>query len=167
MRTIATCIILLSILFFPIEFSHSAEGSDGGDVKEYLDYEEPTPPPMPTIFGSSLKIIIALSFIISLILGGFYISKKYLFKGFGLESKGKMIRVIDSIFLGPRKNLMLVEVFNDIFLLGMTNEGITLLTKLNKEDTPDVSTILPEPDHSAFARQLKSFIGGKNLSKEA
>lgn len=60
-----------------------------------------------------------------------YISKKLLPKITNIS--GKEIRIIETIHLGPRKAVHLIEVCNQRFLIGSTNENIIKLADINSD----------------------------------
>jgi flagellar biosynthetic protein FliO len=77
----------------------------------------------------SVRAIIAILFVLALFVAAIYISKKLLPKISNLP--GKEIRIIETIHLGPRKAVHLLEVDNRRFLIGSTNENITKLADMS------------------------------------
>lgn len=73
--------------------------------------------------------ILAVLFVLALFVVVIYISKKLLPKITNLS--GKEIRIVETIHLGPRKAVHLLEVENRRFLIGSTNENITKLADLS------------------------------------
>ena len=69
---------------------------------------------------------------IGVLLGGFVIYKKTILP-MKSENKG-MIKVIDSYSIAPKKNLMIVKIKNESFLIALDSERTTFLTKLNSEN---------------------------------
>ena len=68
-----------------------------------------------------------------LIVAGFggaaiYVSKKFLPRLSNLP--GREIRIVETAHLGPRKSVHLVKIGNERFLVGSTNESITMLASL-------------------------------------
>lgn len=76
-----------------------------------------------------VKAILASLFVIALFIIMIYVSKKLLPKITNLP--GKEIRIIETIHLGPRKAVHLLEIENRRFLIGSTNENITKLADLS------------------------------------
>ena len=62
-----------------------------------------------------------------------YVSKKLLPKITNVS--GKEIRIIETIHLGPRKAVHLIEVCNQRLLIGSTNENIIKLADINSNQT--------------------------------
>ncbi len=88
----------------------------------------------PTFFSSSIKLVTALTIVLSLILITYYFVKKYLLKDGSLLGMDKQMKVISTSYIAPKKSITLVEVAGEILVLGVTAANINLLTKVeNKE----------------------------------
>ena len=72
--------------------------------------------------------MISVLFLVALGVGGIYISKRFLPKITNMSDKE--IRVIETVHLGPRKAVHLLEIGERRFLIGSTNENITRLADL-------------------------------------
>jgi flagellar biosynthetic protein FliO len=79
------------------------------------------------------KFMVSVLFLAALGVGGIYISKRFLPKISNLS--GKEIRVVETIHLGPRKAIHLLEIGERRFLVGSTNENITKLADLTSAFT--------------------------------
>jgi len=79
----------------------------------------------------SVRAIIAILFVLALFITAIYVSKKLLPKITNLP--GKEIRIVETIHLGPRKAVHLLEIENRRFLIGSTNENITKLADLSSD----------------------------------
>jgi flagellar biosynthetic protein FliO len=77
----------------------------------------------------SIRAILAVLFVLALFIAAIYVSKKLLPKISNLP--GKEIRIIETVHLGPRKMVHLLEIDNRRFLIGSTNENITKLADLS------------------------------------
>ena len=77
----------------------------------------------------SVRAILAVLFVLALFVAAIYVSKKLLPKITNLQ--GKEIRIIETIHLGPRKAVHLLQIENRRFLIGSTNESITKLADLS------------------------------------
>ncbi len=82
----------------------------------------------PGIGGLLFKFMVSVLFIIALGAGGIYVSKRFLPKITNLS--GKEIRIAETVHLGPRKAVHLLEIGERRFLIGSTNENITRLADL-------------------------------------
>jgi flagellar biosynthetic protein FliO len=74
------------------------------------------------------KMMLSVLFVVALGAAAIYVSKKFLPKITNLP--GKEIRVVETVHLGPRKAVHLLEIGNQRLLIGSTNENITRLADL-------------------------------------
>lgn len=74
------------------------------------------------------RFMVSVLFLLGLIIGGIYISKRFLPKITSISDKE--IRIIETVHLGPRKSVHLLEIGDRRFLIGSTNENITRLADL-------------------------------------
>ena len=74
------------------------------------------------------KFMVSVLSLVALGVGGIYVSKKFLPKITNLS--GKEIRIAETVHLGPRKAVHLLEIGQQRFLIGSTNENITRLADL-------------------------------------
>jgi flagellar biosynthetic protein FliO len=79
----------------------------------------------------------AVLLVVILGIAAIYISKKLLPKI--TNTPGKEIRIIETIHLGPRKAVHLIEVSNQRILIGSTNENIMKLADINSDPIPDAT----------------------------
>ncbi len=82
----------------------------------------------PGIRELFFKFMVSVLFLVALGAGGIYVSKRFLPKITNLS--GKEIRIAETVHLGPRKAVHLLEVGERRFLIGSTNENITRLADL-------------------------------------
>jgi len=86
-----------------------------------------------------LKMMAAVLLVVVLAVAAIYTSKKFLPKITNLP--GKKIRIVETVYLGPRKTLHLLQIGNQQLLVGSTGEGITALA-----DVTGALTDLPSPE---------------------
>jgi flagellar biosynthetic protein FliO len=79
------------------------------------------------------KMMLSVLLVIGLGAAAIYISKKLLPKIANLP--GKEIRVIETVHLGPRKTVHLLQVGNRRLLIGSTGESITKLADVTTDST--------------------------------
>ena len=77
------------------------------------------------------KMMVSVLFLIALGAAAIYVSRRFLPKITNLP--GKEIRIAETVHLGPRKAVHLLEVGRRRFLIGSTNENITRLADLEME----------------------------------
>ena len=94
---------------------------------------------LPDSNSSELFYRTMLAVIIVLVLGisAIYVTKKLLPKI--VNTSGKEIQIVETVHLGPRKSIHLIEIGNQRFLIGSTNENINKLADLTKSSI-DIST---------------------------
>jgi flagellar protein FliO/FliZ len=78
---------------------------------------------------------------LGIVLGGLlvcvYFIKRFLKKDVG-SSKEPLIKVIASQYIGIKKNISLVEIPGSVLVIGVSNDNISLLTKIEDEIVLDV-----------------------------
>ncbi|MHC4074203.1 MAG: flagellar biosynthetic protein FliO [Planctomycetota bacterium] len=84
-----------------------------------------------------LRVALAVLFVVALGAGAIYVSKKLLPRIANLP--GKQIRVVETVYLGPRKAVHLIEIGDRRLLIGSTNENIRKLADITGE-LPDLSS---------------------------
>lgn len=77
-----------------------------------------------------VKAVVTLLFVLGLLGASLYALKYYMRKG-GNPSRPKApVRVLNTFFLGQKRNLSVVEVAGEVLVLGITPTNITMLTKI-------------------------------------
>jgi len=77
------------------------------------------------------RAMLAILFVVVLGVAAIYVSKKLLPQIAGVP--GKEIRIVETVHLGPRKAVHLIDIGHRRFLIGSTNETITKLADLNED----------------------------------
>ena len=94
-----------------------------------------------------LKMMAAVLLVVVLGIAAIYISKKFLPKITNLP--GKKIRILETVHLGPRKAVHLLQIGNQQLLIGSTSEGITALADVTDTLT-DLSSQETENDDRGY-----------------
>ena len=76
---------------------------------------------------SMCALVLGLLFLI------FFGFKKYVLKNTAFGGGNKLVNVLGTWFLGPKKNICLVEVAGEVLVLGVSQENITLLSSVTSE----------------------------------
>jgi flagellar biosynthetic protein FliO len=84
-----------------------------------------------SLFSSGLKMVTTLSLVLGLIFLLFFGFKKYVLKNTAFGG-GKLVQVLSTNFLAPKKNIALVEVAGEILVLGVSDQNISLLTSIRE-----------------------------------
>lgn len=92
----------------------------------------------PEAFSSALQMLTALGVVLGGLILIFYFMKRFMKRDIG-GSKERLIRVVASQYIGIKKNIALVEVPGSILVVGVSNDNISLLTKI--EDTAVLDAI--------------------------
>lgn len=74
------------------------------------------------------KFMVSVLFLVAIGAGWIYVSKRFLPKITNLS--GKEIRITETVHLGPRRAVHLLDIGERRFLIGSTNENITRLADL-------------------------------------
>ena len=113
----------------------------------------------PDLIATSLRMFAALALILGGLLVVLYYAKRK-FKSKETGSNGKAIRVLGNTYIGMKKHISLVEVPGAILVLGITNDNISLLTKVEddaiveklREHGGDISSSFSEQLHRLSLR---------------
>ena len=77
-----------------------------------------------------MKMFSMLSLVLGIIFLLFFGFKKFVLKNTVFGGGEKLVNVLGSGFLGPKKNIVLVEVAGEVLVLGMSQDHIALLTNI-------------------------------------
>ena len=101
----------------------------------------------PDLTMTALKMVSALG----IVLGGmfiiFYFGKRFMNRN-SSGSNQKLINILASQYVGVKKSISLVEVPGAVLVLGISNDAIRLLTKIEDQETIE-KIRQPEADHNA------------------
>lgn len=79
-----------------------------------------------------IKFIVFVFLMIGFLYAVFFLFKKGFFKkgkvGFLKNNEG--VSILSSTYLGPKKNLLVVKVYDQVLLLGSSEQGVNLITEL-------------------------------------
>ncbi|MDC0946116.1 flagellar biosynthetic protein FliO [Nitrospinaceae bacterium] len=104
-----------------------------GNTSFSLKDSRPTGKPMEMI-PSGMKMISMFAVVLGLMFLIFFGFKKYVLKNTAFGGGNKLVNVLGTWFLGPKKNIALVEVAGEILVLGMSQDNITLLSSIIDEE---------------------------------
>jgi flagellar protein FliO/FliZ len=83
----------------------------------------------PNFVSTAIQMLTALGIVLGGVLVVFYLMKRFLKRNVG-GSKEQLIKVISSQYIGIKKNISLVEIPGSILVVGISNDNISLLTKI-------------------------------------
>lgn len=115
-----------------VETENGTEGA--GKTPGFLNYAEPVAPEAPSLMASGWKMFYTLAIVLGLMFLLFYVFKKVVLKNSLLGGNDKVVKVLGTGFLGPKKMIALVEVAGEVLALGISNDNISLLAKIRDEE---------------------------------
>ncbi len=95
----------------------------------------------PDVISGAFQMLTALGIVLGGLLLIFYFMKRYLKRDIG-GSSGQLIQVIASQYIGVKKSIALVKVPGTILVIGVSNDNISMLTKI--EDKANIEAIQQE-----------------------
>ena len=120
----------------------------------------------PDLISTSVKMLTVLAILVGGLLIIFYFAKRKIgsqFRG----SKGKLIKVLGNTYIGVKKQIALVEIPGAVLVLGVSNDNISLLARIDDEGTLEnlkaFEGTKPLPSFSDQLQKISSrFKGHKN-----
>ncbi len=117
-------------------FEQASSGqSNPASVTQPMALPEEAPTPSPGVFSAFARLILALAVTIGLIVVTVW-GLKWIWERKGLgqwADEGKVVRVLASTYLSPRKSIYLVEVGKRILVVGVGGEEMTCLDVIREE----------------------------------
>ncbi len=110
----------------------------------------------PDALTSTLQMLTALAVVLGGLFVVFYFLKRFLRRDVG-GAGNPLIRVIANQYIGMKKNIALVEVPGTILVVGISNDRISLLTKIEEQSVLDsikTETSRPMPSFSEHLQRL-------------
>jgi flagellar protein FliO/FliZ len=80
-----------------------------------------------SLIGSFLKMIFALAVVLGLLVGVMYFMKIFMQQTCSVSDNQDLIHVISSKYLGPKNRIILVEVLDQVLVVGICNQQMTTL----------------------------------------
>ncbi|NNF99224.1 MAG: flagellar biosynthetic protein FliO [Desulfobacteraceae bacterium] len=119
----------------------------------------------PDLTITALRLLFSLLFVLGVFALLFFGMKKLINRR-TIGSDSQMIRVLSNSYVGVKKRISLVKIPGAVLVVGITNEHINLLTKI--EDPALIETITTDENSKnipSFARHLQKLSYG--LKKKA
>jgi len=98
------------------------------------------------LLPSLWRLFGALALVLVLVWGTMWLARRVL-RGRVAGVNRSDLKVIDRVYLAPRRSVEIVSVGNRVLVLGVTDQAISMLTELSDEDIP--STALPHGTDAA------------------
>jgi len=108
----------------------------------------------PDLVSGAFQMLTALGIVLGGLLLIFYFMKRFLTRDGG-GTNGQLIQVIASQYIGAKKSIALVQVPGAILVIGVSNDNISMLTKI--EDPANIEAIQQEASgmSSSFSDHLQ------------
>jgi len=121
----------------------------------------------PDVLSGAFQMLAALGIVLGGLLVVFYLMKRYMKRDAG-GTNGQLIKVIANQYIGIKKNIALVRVPGTILVVGISNDRISLLTKI--EDQAILEAIQQEgagvsPSFSDHLQRLTARFRSANTGK--
>lgn len=123
----------------------------------------------PSMNSVVLRMVASLAAVLGVLLLCAVGGRRFLFRKGGLKGKQRLIRVLSSSYLGPKKSLSLVEVDGERLVLGVSQNQISMLARISEGSSvardprgdgaaaaPDWRPIFPPSDEDSLARVAQS-----------
>jgi len=112
----------------------------------------------PDVLPTLVKMMSALIIVVGLVITTMYLLKKFMRNRGTSLNDDELIRIISQKYLGAKNSVMLVEILGHVLVVGLSNNGMSVLAHIDDEDFHDrIMTILdrdkmpiPFTDHLAF-----------------
>lgn len=93
------------------------------------------------------------------VLAGAYYTTKLISSKSTFTGKNQQIKIIERLFIAKDRQILLLEVRGNLFLVGVTNQGINLLGTLNADEfktNPNIEESTPNKSNmDIFAKILR------------
>ena len=111
---------------------------------------------------SASWLIIKTLLVLALFIGGFYYFYKFVTQKSGINLSGhEAIRILSTVSLGTNKFIQIVDVAGKIFLLGVTDNNINLLTEIKDKEEIDRIRLLSSRSTNVQGATFQDFISGQ------
>ena len=157
-------ILILSLLFLPVNFAFAQNTS----APVNNNAQENTVPGQgfteddfrPQIEEESVAwLIIKTLFVLGLFIGGFYFFYRFVAQKSGLNFPGQeAIRILSTVSLGANKFIQIVDVAGKIFLLGVTDNNVNLLTEIKDKEEIDRIRLLSSRSTPVQGAKFQDFL---------
>ena len=134
-RIFLACFVGVLILLAVTEPALAAdEAAKGG----YLaGYENTDPRPAPISWWSTIAYLVSLFAIFVFVVGLAYFAARFIGGKFAQQKMGYGGRILSHLPLGPNRSVCVIEMSGRVFMLGVTEHSITLLSEITDPDEID------------------------------
>lgn len=90
----------------------------------------------PSVTLAALKMLGALSFVLAGLWGLYYLMKRLNTRN-ASSGGDTLIRILETKSLGLKKQLAVLEVMGEFFLLGISGDALTILSRIRADRRPE------------------------------
>jgi flagellar biosynthetic protein FliO len=92
----------------------------------------------PGFVFMTIKMFSVLAVVIGIMLVCFNLLKKYMPQGNMLFSENKSMKIIETLYFGPKKSVVLIKVASEYILLGLSASEINYLKDIDFSDSEEL-----------------------------
>ncbi len=144
--------ILLALLFVTLNISCDAAGTDGGYLAGYDT--ETVPKPTAVSWWSTLAYLLSLVAVFAVVVVLAYFTAKFIGGRFNSARSSGGGRVLENLPLGPNRSVCVVKIAGRVFLLGVTENNITLLSEIT--DDEEIETLQENAPSDIFPQNFST-----------
>ena len=134
-RIFLTCFVGVLLLLAVAEPALAAEEAAKGG---YLaGYENTDPRPASISWWSTIAYLVSLFAIFVFVVGLAYFAARFIGGKFAQQKLGYGGRILSHLPLGPNRSVCVIEMSGRVFMLGVTEHSITLLSEITDPDEID------------------------------
>ena len=126
--------ILLALFCVTLNFGCEAAGAEGGYLAGYET--EVSPQPTSVSWWSTLAYLLSLVAVFAVVVLLAYFTSRFIGGRFNARSSGGG-RVLENLPLGTNRSVCVVKIAGRVFLLGVTDNNITLLSEITDNEEID------------------------------
>jgi flagellar protein FliO/FliZ len=102
-----------------------------------------------TVVSSIVALVLSLGLVLGLAWGSIYLLRRWQDRSMGGREAGsgndRPLRFVRALPLGPRERVVLIEVGEELMLLGIGAGGVTLLQRWDEAGAPLPAAAMPAP----------------------
>jgi flagellar protein FliO/FliZ len=125
-----------------------------------------------SLISSFLKMIFALAVVLGLLIGVMYFVKMFMQQTGAVSDNQSLINVISSKYLGPKNRIVLIEVLDQLLVVGISNQQMTTLAAIEdpqaiaKVRSSQVNSKVVDFPGSRLAKYVSQFSLAPNKKKD-
>ena len=145
--------ILLAIFCLTLNFGCEAAGTEGGYLVGYET--ENVPKPASVSWWSTLAYLLSLVAVFAVVVTLAYFTAKFIGGRFNAARSSGGGRVLENLPLGPNRSVCVVKIAGRVFLLGVTENNITLLSEIT--DDQEIETLQENAPENFLVKDFGTF----------